>query len=111
MNDILLVTGQPLGQGRMYPAGSLCDPVLAALLASYKTSVAGAYTSVNRAGLPVRAFTRSISRIVMVVHPVYRLKRRFLEQATTKAREHQLPPSRRVAQASALFSAFSVHCR
>lgn len=39
--------GRPLGAGRMYPAGSVRDVELAALLATYKRDVAGAYTSVS----------------------------------------------------------------
>ncbi|MBI2844864.1 MAG: AAA family ATPase [Armatimonadetes bacterium] len=39
--------GMALGTGRMYPAGSIRDTELAALLASYKRDVTGAYTSVS----------------------------------------------------------------
>lgn len=39
--------GMALGAGRMYPAGSIRDTELAAVLASYKRDVAGAYTSVS----------------------------------------------------------------
>jgi len=38
--------GMPLGSGLMYPAGSVRDSELAALLTLYKRDVAGAYTSV-----------------------------------------------------------------
>jgi len=47
LNIALDGRGRPLGAGRMYPAGSLRDVELAALLASYKRDVAGAYTSVS----------------------------------------------------------------
>ena len=46
MSHALSGRGMALGTGRMYPAGSLRDSELAALLASYKRDVAGAYTSV-----------------------------------------------------------------
>ncbi|MHB1462513.1 MAG: AAA family ATPase [Armatimonadota bacterium] len=46
MNGVTNRQGAPLGTGRIYPAGSLRDAEMAALLASYKNNVAGAYTSV-----------------------------------------------------------------
>jgi len=42
---------EPLGSGRLYPAGSLRDGELAARLASYKTHVAGAYASIAPAAI------------------------------------------------------------
>ncbi len=45
MSIVAAGRGRPLGSGMMYPAGSLKDAELAAVLASYKQNVAGAYTS------------------------------------------------------------------
>ena len=46
MSIISSIRGRPLGAGMMYPAGSVRDVELAALLAFYKRDVAGVYTSV-----------------------------------------------------------------
>ncbi len=45
MSIVVAGRGRPLGSGMIYPADSLRDPELAAVLASYKQNVAGAYTS------------------------------------------------------------------
>ncbi|MHB1000857.1 MAG: AAA family ATPase [Armatimonadota bacterium] len=47
MIDLSSHKSKPLGTGRIYPAGSLRDPVLAEILASYKENVAGSYISVS----------------------------------------------------------------
>ncbi len=46
MSTAFMGRGRPLGTGMTYPAGSVRDPELASLLASYKRNVAGTYTSV-----------------------------------------------------------------
>ena len=46
MSTLIAARSTPLGTGLIYPAGSVRDPELAALLASHKRDVAGAYTSV-----------------------------------------------------------------
>lgn len=51
MGDLLLGRIEPLGSGRLYPAGSLRDGDLAGRLASYKTHVAGAYASIAPAAI------------------------------------------------------------
>jgi len=47
VNTALNGKSSPLGSGLMYPPGSVRDAELAALLASYKRNVAGAYTTVS----------------------------------------------------------------
>ena len=48
MSIMLSGRSRPLGSGSMYPAGSVLDIQLAAMFASYKRNVAGAYTSVSQ---------------------------------------------------------------
>ncbi|MHB9038539.1 MAG: AAA family ATPase [Armatimonadota bacterium] len=47
MSELISGRARPLGTGLMYPAGSVRDSELAALLTLYKSNVAGAYASVS----------------------------------------------------------------
>ncbi|MHB9038664.1 MAG: AAA family ATPase [Armatimonadota bacterium] len=47
MSELISGRGRPLGSGQMYPAGSVRDSELAALLTLYKSNVAGTYASVS----------------------------------------------------------------